>query len=345
MTQLYAELAELKAEVAALEEDKKALKKLFTPNQIKKLKNPNKRLNWTVDDISKAIVIHSSGARTYRLLLKKGYPYPAVSTLRSWARKLQIVPGILKNVLKVVQNSELTKLQRICVLTFDEMKIKKVYCYDKAHDQTLKPYNYVQVCIIRGLIGNWKQPIYFDYDASMTKESLFQIINSVEEAGFPVVAMTCDLGGSNRGLHNSLDISYEKPYFVNPVNGHNIYVLADVPHLLKLIRNNFVDHGFVLKGKNINVGIVEKLLRLTKTSDLSIAHKISMDSIQVKGAQRQKVKLAAKLFSHTISRAISRCGMLGHFEDNDNWMECSEFFKLVSALISLSITYIKKLLF
>lgn len=105
--------------------------------------------------------------------------------------------------------------------------------------------------------------------------------------------------------------------------------MADVPHLIKLIRNNFVDHGFIIKGKEVNKHIIEELLDVTGTSDLTISYKISRDSLNVKGAARQKVKLATKLFSHTIAMAISRCGSTGALKQ-PNWFECSEFFKLVS---------------
>lgn len=105
--------------------------------------------------------------------------------------------------------------------------------------------------------------------------------------------------------------------------------LPKLPHLIKLLRNHFVDQGFVLNGKEINKDIIEKLIVLTSKIDLNIAHKISIDNLHVKGAQRQKVKYATKLFSHTISRAISRCGALGQFH-SENWRECAEFFKDVS---------------
>jgi hypothetical protein len=43
---------------------------------------------------------------------------------------------------------------------------------------------------------------------------------------------------------------------VATVKKNALYVLADVPHLLKLIRNNFVDHGFMVEGKEINKTII-----------------------------------------------------------------------------------------
>lgn len=323
---LHGQIEELKEK---LNENQAALKRIFTDRQINKLKNPAKRPTWSAKEISEAIALHSTGPRAYRHLLKKGYPFPAVSTLKSWVKKVKISPGILKNVFNVVNCVEMKPLEKICVLSFDEMKLRPAYCYDKVNDETLPPYNYVQVVMMRGLVGKWKQPIFFEYDCNMTKDKLFQIIKYVESEGFYVSSIVSDLGGSNRGLHRELEIDHNKPYFESPVNNHNIFVLAVVPHLLKLVRNNFIDYGLMFKGKEINKNTLEKVLNATQKSDLSITHKISMDNLLVSGPQRQKVKIAAKLFSHTVSQAIIRCGTLGLLDATDNWMECAEFIKMV----------------
>ena len=66
-----------------------------------------------------------------------------------------------------------------------------------------------------------------------------------------------------------------------------------------LIRPYFLDHGFMFGENNeINKDLIVKLPSLTSKSDLY------MVNLTVKGPQRQKVKLAAKLFSQTVSAAI-----------------------------------------
>ncbi|KAL1488481.1 hypothetical protein ABEB36_014949 [Hypothenemus hampei] len=212
---------------------------------------------------------------------------------------------------------------------FDEMKIRKEYLYDQSKDYLMQPYDYVQVAMISGVFKAWKQPIFYDFDCKMTTSIVLEIVKFVENSGFHVVAMVSDLGGANRGLHSDLQISQSKPYFQNPSSAEKIFVMADVPHLLKLIRNNFVDHGFVIDGKMIKKEIVEEALNAAKVSDLKITHKMTIEKLNCSGPQRQKVKLAAKLFSHTLSCAISRCGTLG-FLSQENWIECADFFKLVN---------------
>lgn len=115
-------------------------------------------------------------------------------------------------------------------------------------------------------------------------------------------------------------------------------MFSDVPHLLKLLRNHFLDEGFLINGKEVKKEIVEQLLILNNT-ELSVTHKISSANLTVAGAGRQKVKLAAKLFSHTVAQAITRAASLG-FLSGENWDECHKLFKMVRIIFfSCSNTY------
>lgn len=131
-----------------------------------------------------------------------------------------------------MRNADLAALAKICVLSFDEMKIKETFCYDQSVDTTLSPAAYVQVAMLRGLFGNWNQPIFYDFNCKMTKDLLFTIIKSVEENGYPIQAIVSDLGGTNRALHKELEVTLENPSIANPVHpDRKIFVFADVPHL------------------------------------------------------------------------------------------------------------------
>lgn len=68
--------------------------------------------------------------------------------------------------------------------------------------------------MIIGLIGNWKQPIYYDYDCQMSKTLLFNILKTMKQSGFTIVAIVCDLGGGNRKLYNELEVDFNKPWYV-----------------------------------------------------------------------------------------------------------------------------------
>lgn len=124
---------------------------IFTKGQISKLKSGVKRTKWTEEDVTQAITLYAASAKLYKLLLRKQFPLPAVRTLQAWGQKVHISPGLLEPVFKILSAStHMSETDKICVLSFDEMKIRKTYCYDKSSDTTLAPVNYVQVAVIRG---------------------------------------------------------------------------------------------------------------------------------------------------------------------------------------------------
>lgn len=295
-----------------LEQENSYVKQIFTAGEWKKIQNQGKRVQWKVDDISQAIAIYASGPKAYRLLLKKKYPFPAVSTLRNWASKININPGYLNVVFRLMGNADLSPYQKVCVLMADEMKIQKSYEYEKKTDTLLAPANYVQVIMARGLFENWKQPVYYNYDAKLTKEILETIIIKLSAIEYDVVAIVTDLGGGNRGLWNQMGINESHPCFANPCkDNRKVYVFSDTPHLIKLLRNHFLDSGILLNNNLLTKKPLEEVLSNQSTSDLKIAHRLTASHLVVKGGQRQKVKFATQLFSHTNSCALLRVGSLG----------------------------------
>lgn len=89
-----------------------------------------------------------------------------------------------------------------------------------------------------------------------------------------------------------------------------------------------MDTGLIINGEYLSSRTIADLLRETKKSDASITYKLSDEHLSVKGAGRQKVKLATQLFSNTTASAIKRCNALGF--DIYKPIETAEFFKLTN---------------
>jgi len=124
---------------------------IFTSRQISKLKAGEKRLMWTEDDIAQSITLYSASAKLYKLLYRKKFPLPAIRTLQKWAQKVDINNGLLKPVFKILSAAkDMSELQKVYILSYDEMIIRKSYCWDKSKDTTLAPHGKVQVAMIRG---------------------------------------------------------------------------------------------------------------------------------------------------------------------------------------------------
>ena len=254
-------------------------------------------------------MLRTISRKAYEYLRKnKILPLPAVSTLRLWIKKFRCRPGLQTSILKIIKqkiSSETDPQFAVASLSFDEMHILKEYQYDQRNDQIIGPCQKMQVVVARGIISNWKQQIFFDFDKPMTAVLLKSIVSAAEEHNIHVWSVCCDLG--NHGLLNSLGVTPEKPFFQNPCDAERrVYVFPDAPHLLKLLRNHLLDHGFTLSdGTEISRLDIEKILEMD-SGELKIHHKLLPIHFTCKNSTRQRVRLAAQLLSHTTATAV-RC--------------------------------------
>ncbi len=95
-----------------------------------------------------------------------------------------------------------------------------------------------------------------------------------------------------------------KSLFPNPVfQDRNIWVFYDMPHLLKLLRNHFLDSGLTLAdGTIINKQIIEQLLD-KDGHELKINFHLTPQHLSVSGRNRPNVRIAAQ-FSNRTAHAI-----------------------------------------
>jgi hypothetical protein len=310
----------------------RTLETILTPGQIRLLLNPSKRkIHWNADDIASAISLRSVSSKAYRYLRNHNFPLPGLSTLRDWARCFNVDPGPLVDVMRMlkIKAKGMSEWDRLTVLSFDEIYISNKVSIDQANQQVVGPHRACQVIMARGLVGKWKQPVYYDYDRNMTKEIMFDIISRLYHSSLIVIAVTSDMGTGNIGFWNQVGIGFNKNvYFFHPEDDNlKIHVFADVPHLLKLARNHFLDHGFTINGVKVDRACLEKLLTASK-SELTIAFKINRYHLDIKGTERQKVLPAVQLFSNQVAKAIKWCGEYSTLMDGLQWEKCAETIKL-----------------
>lgn len=193
----------------------------------------------------------------------------------------------------------------------------------------------------RGSFKKWRQRVFYNFDVAMTREILFNIIQHLYNINYIVIAITCDMGSTNMKLWKELQIGVdnnnvthknttntEKNCFIVHLSNETlkIFFYADVPHLIKLGRNNFLNYGFNINGISVDKTSLEELLKLNER-DLKISHKLNRTHIDVKEAQRQNVKLAAQIFSNQNALAIRWCGENG-FLSCTHWKYTSDMLKL-----------------
>lgn len=86
-----------------------------------------------------------------------------------------------------------------------------------------------------------------------------------------------------------------------------------------------MDNGFKYNNVITNKEPLQKVH--SKSSDLSIAYKLTHKHLNVNNIERQKVKQPTQLLSHKNSHAISWL-VLRRYSMSNNWKEVSDFIKL-----------------
>lgn len=158
---------------------KEILERVFTPGQIKILLDPKKKkTRWCAKDIVAAMNLRSISPRAYRYLrTTMKIPLPSFSTLGMWAQKLNMEEGILKDVLLIMKEKAkiMNSFEKLTVISYDEVYISNQMSIDRKEEQVIGPYRTCQVVMARGLFSKWKQPVFYEYDKPITKETVLLV--------------------------------------------------------------------------------------------------------------------------------------------------------------------------
>ena len=283
---------------------------------IKNIMSPDKfHRHYNQDDICNSLILKSMSNRCYNYLRKnKILPLPSSTTLSKWLVSVDCAPGFQNFFFEMLhrkfQDAEVWERQAI--LSFDELDLKKSFEYDRLNKQVYGNHKKMQTVMIRGLLGKWKQVIFFDFDQRMTKDLLCKIVVKCEDVGLKIRGVSFDLGNptflSEFGILKNLDCS-----FINPADSSRlIYFFPDVPHLLKRLRDHILDKGVHIRSEN---GMSSELRKSdfqnmidSDGDEFKVCLKLTNEVINVTGQARQRVLPAAQLLSFTVGKA-----MLYHF--------------------------------
>lgn len=301
---------------------------------------------WSENDKALAIAMFKKSPKLYRYL-RQLIPLPSERTLQCILSKMPIHPGFNKIILDHLKrkSSEMTAADKTCVIMFDEMSLKRRLIYNPAsdivegyldlgeHGRTGALADKALVLLLQGVHKKFKQPLaYYFVSKTISSEKLSVIIknaiNLVSEIDFKVIATVCDQGPTNVGALNLLKKFTGQPpdsnFFV--VNDNKIFIMYDIPHLLKSIRNNFYEGGeIVFNGK---IGKWSHLVELHDNNKEALRFK-KITELHVKPTFRakMKVKLAAQILSNHVA-AILRL----YAEKFQDQKECDGKLKRASIL-------------
>jgi len=231
-------------------------------------KNPAGK-RWTMKTKLWALAIFKRSPKAYRYL-EGAMSLPSAKTLQRLLRNVHLEPGINNNFISKYSEmlSGFSDQNKLCALLFDEMALKNRLIYDEANDKIegfedygdergSKIADHALVFMVQGLKKKFKLPVaYFFVHGTVSSAKLSTLIKnliiSLEEVGFKILTTVCDQGPTNTGALNLLKKfggqSLEDNYFIFNDN-KKVFIMYDIPHLFKSIRNNFYNAGEIVWGQ------------------------------------------------------------------------------------------------
>ena len=257
-------------------------------------------------------------------------PHPA--QIRKWYTKVPADPGFTQPAFKALEalKAKESGEKLICSLMIDEMAIRKHVTYD---GKTFRGYvdlgndaeindssplaKDALVFMVVGINKTWKVPVgYFFIDGLSGEERANLVtvcIKKLHDIGVDVISLICDGPSCHLAMLRTLGACMTpqnlKPYFIHPSDkGKKIYVLLDICHMLKLVRNTLGDGGILVDkdGKKVCWEYIIALQQLQEKEGLRLGNKLKLAHIRW-WQQKMKVNLAAQTFSASVADAIEYC--------------------------------------
>lgn len=284
-------------------------------------------------------------------------PHP--STIRSLCLKFNASPQIETiqcNFLGYIKQkfSHLESNDKIISLMLDEIHLKQYMDYKGGSIVGLATNSEnmassAHVFMISSLMSAYKDVVHILPVKTMTAEILFNVIKAVivglEKIGFLVICIVTDNNSINRKavsyFHSSNDLKIVYPHPSDPTRP--LFFLIDTVHLLKCIRNNWLNQKnpekcFYFPPFGHQVTEIQKDFKTASFKTLGELHKIELNSIvkycynmsfkalNPSNIERQNVKLVLKIFNEFVCQGLLELGRkyeLQHFQDT------SDFIKII----------------
>lgn len=361
---LVNELKKTKCDYASLKKSAKLIDKIESP-VLKEivadtLKNQNKKpkgRRWTKNNKINCLALYKRSPKAYRYLSHM-IPLPSTKTLQNVLKKIPIDTGINKAVLEHLRQTSPTKdmKQKVCALLFDEIALQPCLVYNESTDQvdgfedlgksdlgrSDKVADHALVFMIQGIYEKFKQPIaYYFVKGTISSQNLAsiiqEIIRAIHDTGYKILTTVCDQGSTNMGAikllqeHCGIPGAETKNFFM--VENEKVFILFDVPHLFKSLRNNFLNHGTII----IN-GMTGKWEHFEAVKEINIRrllriNKVGPTHVNPKYRAKMRVKYAAQMLSNTTSLVLRL--VASEKQDNEVGNNCPTNLTLIIHFISV----------
>lgn len=296
------------------------LTKNLTKAQIDRLLY-NKNTNWSPQDYATGVVLLGVSKKFYHYLrTHTKFLLPCITSVKKFVSSIDFEPGLLTNALTLLEytGKSLSDIDRLVMLSYDEMHLDETCGYDSKWDQVLGPCRQVQVIHARGIYGKWKVPVYYEFDVPVTKDLLDKVVTALHNIDFTVVGVVSDMASTNDTLFKKMGVTIEKPFFTHIVTQDPIFCFHDLPHMIKLCRNHLLDKGIFLSPTEFaSKDALQELVEKSAGIDL-LPHKMTLAHLSVKGSDRQNVLKANQVLSNSTSRALIEGSKQGYLKSKNS---------------------------
>jgi len=316
----------------------------------------NKGITWSTATLKSAFELrYSCGVKGYNVLRETGYPLPSYRTLCRRIQHATFVPGIQSDTFQwlTTKCAAMKEQEKDCALMLDEMQIKRALEFDRSINRyigSISPEvggpddvpvlsDHALVFMLRGMTSNWKQVVAYFFTGSSVEGGLLwglvkQVVIDAAAAGLCVRAVVSDMGSSNQAMwraagvhanrsgvvcsvtHPCQQLVHDQPD-ANMFTPPHLYFLADVPHLLKNIRNCLMTQDIILPPEvlrqhnlpspKVQMQHIAAVVELQNESELKIAPSLTNRHIEPGQYQKMRVSTAAQVLSHSTASALRYC--------------------------------------
>lgn len=321
----------------------------FLAEQIRLLCAAAKGRRYSIDMLIYAFNLYHKSPACYEEV-KKVLILPSKHLIRDISSNFRVDSGnvcqkYLKSKASLLQPNEL-KVN----IQLDEIHIKSNIVYQNgkllgcAENHNLKSANRIQCFMLSSIFSDNRDVVSLVPVQQMTSKYLCdltrQVISNVTKAGYTIVSIISDNNVVNRKMFMSLsDSDHLVPYIINPVNKiDKIFILFDSVHILKCIRNNWINlknfkKTFTFPGFDDNNIVfrasfadLEHIYEMEKSLTIKQAYRLTWKALHPHSIERQNVKLALRIFNESNVAAL-KC-----LDQDCNWNGTALFIDIILKL-------------
>eukprot|EP00731_Ephydatia_muelleri_P018846 Em0011g886a len=327
-----------------------SLERIFWEQQEKTALVKNARsMKWHPLMIRWCLYLRHISGKAYEAMRRSGIlKLPTQRTLKDYTYFTSTTIGfsveVDRQLMDAAKLSSCAEYEKCVILVMDEVHIKEDLVFDKrngnllgftslgdindklmgleqfvAGEETKDLATSMLVIMVRGLFNRFCFPYAQFATTSLTGDQLIDPIWSavarLERCGFNVLGITADGASSNRRffkIHEKQ--SHLDTKIVNPhAPERSIFFFSDPPHLIKTVRNCWLNRRMWCNGKEILWSHLKELYELendpAKTvPGMRIVPKLKYEHIHLIPFSKMRVDLAAQVLSESVAKAMELTG-------------------------------------